>query len=207
MKTALTTILAFVMSVGPSCISAQTGSAKPSDSADKKETKEKVYDGDWWARAAPDERSGFLQGAADCLEWAAHAKLPRAIDHLEEQIDRYYKAHPTDRNIAVTTVWQRVSTQGSPAKPSPPGGEVWTNPHGFFDGQWWRETSEAQNLGFIEGYLWCMRTCVNQPSETYSRPVSYYVDEISKYIALHPKADGQAVAKILSRFRDRPKPK
>jgi hypothetical protein len=207
MKTTLMTILAFVISVAPSCISAQTGSAKSSDSADKEETKEKVYDGDWWARAEPNERSGFLQGAADCIVWTAHTKLPRDIDNLEEKIGQYYKTHPNDRNVAVSTIWQKVSTQGPPATPRPTGGEVYTNPHGFHDGFWWRQGPESENRGFLEGYLWCMRTCVNQPSETYSQPISYYFDKIWDYIFAHPKAEHDAVANILARFRDRPKRK
>ena len=207
MKNTLTTILVFMMSVGPSCISAQTGSTKPSDNTDKKETKEKVYDGDWWAKAEPAERSGFLQGAADCIVWTAHAKLPRTIDDLEGEIDRYYKAHPNDWNVAVTTVWKRVSVQGPPAKPSLPGGEVYTNPHGIHDGFWWRQGSESENQGFLEGYIWCMRTCVKEPAETYSRSIDYYFDKIWDYIIAHPKAEDEAVAVLLTRFRDRPKPK
>lgn len=207
MKTAVALIFALGMWVGASCISAQTARTKPANREVKKTEKETVYDGAWWAKAEQEERLGFLEGYSDCLEWDAHAKLPRAIDHLEDSITVYYKTHPDERNIAVITVWQKVSTQGPPAEPGPPGGEVWTNPHGFLDGQWWRETSEERNLGFVEGYLLCTSTCVNQPLETYSRPASYYVDEISKYVSLHPKADSMAVANILALFHDRQKSK
>jgi hypothetical protein len=50
-----------------------------------------------------------------------------------------------------------------------------------------------------------MRTCVSKPTETYSRPAAYYVHRISNYIKTHPKtADDEAIADILSRFRDNP---
>ena len=206
MKTTLTTILAFVMSVGFSCISAQAGRAQSSNRADKRETKEKVYDGGWWLAGDSDERSGFLDGAADCLTSVAHAKwLSHSVQGLDAKISEYYKTHPQDTGMNVADVWRQMLSESQPTKPAP-GGEVWTNPHGYYDGLWWRQGSESENRGFLEGYLWCMRTSVNQPSETYSRPISYYADKISAYIQTHPKADGEAVATILSRFRDRPKP-
>ena len=66
-------------------------------------------------------------------------------------------------------------------------------------------TTTLPGEAFLEGYLSCLRTCASRPTETYSRPAAYYVHEISRYIATHPKtAYTEAIADILSRFRDNP---
>jgi hypothetical protein len=36
--------------------------------------KAETFDGYWWSAADPDERSGFLEGTADCLTWIVHAQ-------------------------------------------------------------------------------------------------------------------------------------
>jgi hypothetical protein len=149
-------------------------------------------------------KSGFLSGAGDCLFWVAHAKwLSRNVDDLERQIDHYYKTNPSDRGMPVTTVWKNVLLAAPPAKPRPPGGETWTNRHGYYDGTWWVQSPESERRAFLEGYLWCLQSCVSKPSEIYSKPVSYYEKSISGYIQLHPEsAYDEAIADMLSRYRD-----
>jgi hypothetical protein len=165
-----------------------------------------TYDGTWWLRANTDEQSGFLSGAGDCLYWVAHAPwLSRWVDDLRQKITSLYTSRPQDRKTPVKEVWRRVLSEAPPARPRPPGGEVWTNPHGYFNGLWWRQSSGAEARGFLEGYLWCLRNCVNGSLETYSHSIEYYEDRIDGYISKHPKADDEAIAAILSRFRDRPK--
>jgi hypothetical protein len=206
-KTAMTAIPALVMALGFLCTCGRSGGTQSPNRTKEKETRNGVYDGKWWLGAGSDERSGFLDGVADCVKWVAHAKwLTHDVDGLQEGITKYYKTRPQDSAMNVADAWRKVLSVSKPRK-SIPGGEVWTNPHGYFDGQWWRESSESDNRGYLEGYLWCLRTCVNPPPETYSRPISYYADQISVYVRDHPKAEGEAVADILYRFRDRPKPK
>ncbi len=198
-----------MMLVGFSYEPAKTATPQSSNKTDEQRTKQAAYDGNWWLAAESGERTGFLDGTRDCLVWVADAKLPRDIDNLEEKIGQYYKTHPNDRSVAVSTIWQKVSTQGPPATPRPAGGEVYTNPHGYYDGEFWREGSELANRGFLEGYIWCMRTCVKEPADTYSRSIDYYFDKIWDYIEKHPGTAkyNEPIATILSRFHDRPKPK
>jgi hypothetical protein len=167
----------------------------------------KSYDGKWWSAADPGERSGFLNGAADCLTSVAHEKwVSRSIEWAVPKITDYYKTHTADNGVPVVDAWRKVLSEAPPETPRK-GGEVHANPHGYYDGQYWREGSDLERRGFLQGYLWCLRTRVQSPSETYSRPVSYYVERISDYVGKHPKSDNEAIATILSRFRDKPKPK
>ena len=166
----------------------------------------KTYDGSWWLAADSAVRSGFINGAADCLTWSVHLRgFSATPEQLGAKISEYYRTHPTDRRRLVTDVWRTLESTAPPKTSTTTGGEDWASPHWYLDGLWWRGGSKAENTGFIEGYLWCARTYVNPPSATYSKPVSYYVDKISTYIRSNPQADDEAVATILARFRDQQK--
>ena len=208
MKAASAIALAIALPTGLCLSLPQTAGSPTYQTAEKKETKARVYDGVWWLAANHEERSGFLYGAGDCLQWTAHvAWLTHSIQGLDQKITQYYKGRPADRATLVTEVWRKLVSETKPSKPAP-GGEVYTNPHGFLDGTWWVQSSEAQQLGFLEGYLWCMRTCVEKPVQHYSHSASYYADRIGEYILSHRKtAYNEAIADILSHFCDRPKPK
>lgn len=203
MKNAFARMLPVVLSVAICSLPSQVWNAQSRPKTDEKKV-ERVYDGNWWLSSGSDERSGFLDGAGDCLFWVAHPKwLSRSMDGLDQHIDQYYRTHPGDRSVSVSTVWRRVLATAPPNKPRPPGGEVWTNPHGYYDGTWWAEGSELGKQGFLEGYLWCMRACVTDASEKYSLSTTYYARQISAYIRAHPKAYNEPIATILSRFRDK----
>jgi hypothetical protein len=164
------------------------------------------FDGKWWSRTDAEERAGFLSGSADCLTEAAHAKwLTYSVQGLDAKITKYYKDNPLDGQMSVADVWRKVLEQSHPTK-SPPGGEVWTNPHGFFNGDWWCQVSEAQQLGFVEGYLWCMRTQVPAPTETYSGSASFYRRKIDAFVRANPKYGLEAVAITLRRYQDKDAP-
>lgn len=165
------------------------------------------YDGKWWSSADTEERSGFLSGAGDYLTYVAHEKwVEGSSAYAIPRVTDYYKTHPADGELPVVDVWRKVLLAFPPPKPLK-GGEVFTNPHGYYDGLYWRGGNDAEHRGFLEGYISCLRTLVRPSSETYSRTVSYYVDKIDDYIEKHPKSDDEAVATILYRFRDMPKPK
>jgi len=203
MKTLLAGALALIFSVGLTFVFAQLVAAQASIVDGESETKTQIYDGRWWLAADADERSGFLSGAADCLTSVAHARwLTFTVQGLDAKIGEYYKSHPSDVGENVADVWRKIQSESQPSK-GLPGAEVWKNPHGYLDGFWWRQGSESENRGFLEGYLWCVRTCVKQRTDTYSQSLEYYADKISGYVRAHPKAEHEAVATILLRFRDR----
>ena len=163
----------------------------------------KSYDGKWWASAQEAEKSGFLNGSCDCLTWVAKQRwIAGSIEYAVLKINEYYKTHPAARALPVVDVWRKVLSK-TPPDPPREGGEVYTNAHGYYDGQYWREGSHAENIGFLEGYLWCLRTRLQPPTETYSRLVSYYAKRIDEYLKKHPKADDLSIASILAHFKDK----
>ena len=161
----------------------------------------KAYDGEWWLASVSEERSGFLEGSADCLTWVAHADgYSGTSNRLADKITRYYKAHPDEKHTAVIDVWQRVR-EVSPSKPTQ-NGEVWKNAHWYLNGLWWRDSSESERMGFLKGYLWCVDSRDNPQKGAYSRSPGSYMAKIDEYVRVHPKADDEAIAAILERCRD-----
>jgi len=165
------------------------------------------FDGKWWSLADSGQKSGFLNGATDCLTAVAHERwVSRSIEWAIPKITDYYKTHTADNGVPVVEVWRKVLS-GAPAETPRKGGEVRTNPHGYYDGLYWRGSSESEQRGFLEGYLWCLRTRVQSRSNTYSQSVDYYKERVNTYVQKHPKSDDEAIAAILSRFCDNTKPK
>lgn len=172
------------------------------------------FDGKWWSKTSADEHSGFLDGADDCLTWTAHKQIwsrnQRGFggtwSQLNDAIGKFYKDHPELHDLGVVDVWKKVIEQSSrKAVPNSENAETWKNPHWYMDGFWWLDETPDQKQGFVEGYLWCMRTQVPAPSETYSKPVSFYVDKIDAFTRANAdsKANREKVALILRRYKDK----
>jgi len=193
-------------------VSAQTKTEVKAD-ADTIPEKQLIYDGTWWQAANKERREGFFWGAGDCLTSEVHiskgffgTSKNTTANTFDQQIAKYYAAHPADRKLPVIEVWRKTGRQMADATPpQPSGGEVYTNRHGFLDGQWYRESWNSR-YGFLNGYLGCLRTYVDHPADSYSRSVTYYDDHIWDYIAAHPNADDASIADLLHRFRDVSKP-
>ncbi len=166
-----------------------------------------TYDGNWWLAADRDTQSGFLEGAADCLTWVVHRKgFNGTSDELRGPITMYYKKNPSHRSMLVTEVWQELQRkQTRAANTQKEGGEVWTNPHWYLNGQWWNASPKDERKAFVEGYLWCVRSYSN--SDEYPQSDDYYFDKVDKYTEAHPDTDNEPIAETLSRFRKRPSKK
>jgi hypothetical protein len=175
---------------------AQTMSAAPAN---------QHFDGKWWSTTSSEERSGFINGVADCLTWSAHEQgFSATPEQLVDKITAFYEEHPGSGDLTVVDVWRRVGRKSSPDGGITPHGETWKNPHWYLDGFWWREAGEGERLGFLEGYLWCMRTHVSAPSEKYSKAVSFYMERIDAFVRGNgsSKANREAIALILRRYQD-----
>jgi hypothetical protein len=163
------------------------------------------FGGKWWSKTSADEHSGFINGAADCLTWTAHEKGFNATpEQLVDKITKFYKEHPGSADLSVIEVWKIVwETPPSAAAAQP--GETWKNAHWYLDGFWWLDETQEQKQGFVEGYLWCMRTHIPDSQETYSKSVSFYVEKIDAFARANSnsKAGREKVASILQRYRDK----
>lgn len=164
------------------------------------------FDGKWWSKTTADEHSSFINGAADCLTWTAHEKGFNATpEQLVVKIDKFYKEHPESANLGVVEVWQKLWAKMPPSPASAQQGETWKNAHWYLDGYWWMDETPDQKQGFVEAYLWCMKTHVPNPAETYSKPASLYVAKIDAFVKANAgtKTDREKVALILLRYKDK----
>jgi hypothetical protein len=164
------------------------------------------FDGKWWSKTSSDEHSGFINGAADCLTWTAHEKGFNATpEQLVDKITRFYIGHPESADLGVVEVWKGIWDKTPPSAGTAQPGETWNNANWYLDGFWWLEGTPDERQGFVEGYLWCMRTQVTALSETYSKPVSFYVGKIDAFTKANgdSKANREKVALILRRYKDK----
>ncbi|MBZ5697141.1 MAG: hypothetical protein LAN18_01190 [Acidobacteriia bacterium] len=195
-------VLAATLLASPWHAAAQAQSGGPSPQSSQAQTGN-TYNGEWWLAVGADERAGFVDGVADCMTWVAHINgfsgTPQDVDG---PIADYYQAHPADRGMIFIDVWRKIRPGGRTTGFRFAEGHAWKDPHWYLTGLWWRQSSPDERAGFLEGYLWCLQTAVKHPRETYSRPVSYYSDQITAHVAAHPEAEDQPTAVILSRFRD-----
>lgn len=167
------------------------------------------YDGRWWARASVEEQIGFESGASDC----ASAELRRQDSHSRsaqeecEFVTKYYLESPGKSSVLVLDVLAIAGTQVLSDK-GPTGGESWTEPHGFWDGQWWREGTAAERLGFVEGYLACYaRSEMTQGK--FGKAPGRYTQLINNWYGLNEKTGDVdpsrvdiKIADVLLKFRD-----
>jgi hypothetical protein len=163
------------------------------------------FDGNWWSKTSTDEHSGFINGAADCLTWTAHETGFNATpEQLTDKVTKFYEENPGLKELPVIDVWRKIWEKMTTNAASPQPGETWKNPHWYLDGFWWLEESPEQKQGYIEGYLWCLRTRVPEQSQKYPRSVSFYVDRIDGFTKTNAssEADREKVALILARFQN-----
>ena len=138
------------------------------------------------------------------MTWTAHKTGFNATpEQLSEKIARFYRAHPESADLSVIEIWQRVDDQSKPVKDKDESAETWKNAHWYLNGEWWMQISEGQQIGFVEGYLWCLRTQVPSVSESYSRSANSYQRRIGAFVRANPKLSKEAVSVTLRRFRDK----
>ncbi len=200
--------LLFTLFVIVASSSAQPPSAASPSKPDAQSAfaKRPVLDGRWWARISLAERVGYINGYEDCYVYDAkgpHSATGWTANHYVEAVEAYYHGHKNDRTASVTTVLEQVNRTGEP-RPVPKGGEEWKEPHGYYDGLWWRGSSASEQLGYIEGYLSCYASEIASPPATFSKSAHEYVALMNAYVKGHAKSDDEKVAYILHRFRDSP---
>ena len=145
------------------------------------------YAGHWWQAAVPDERSGFISGYLDCYLWEYKGPARyshRSLKALGDLVSEYYERHQAQLSASVTSVLLRFrDLPGDPAT-MPSGREVYSEPHGFYDGNYWRQVTAAERLGFVEGYLSCHAQEAHARGGAFTRTPGTYVVLISQWYHL-----------------------
>ena len=166
------------------------------------------YGGKWWLSRSSIEQRGYINGDADCYTSELNGKLEdlASADEVQKFVNQFYEdpphwSVPLFRVIRMFDSRHAASHQAGKSSD----GEVWNEPHGYWDGLWWKGGSIARlsQLGYVEGYLACYQGEAHSPKGTFSKSPSQYVSLITGWY----KTTGHESAKIgdvLFKFRDHP---
>ncbi len=166
------------------------------------------FDGRWWTHAPASEQEGYTDGYFDCfiydLKHLSTAKGWSTKEYVQE-VEAFYTKHPSQKRESVVAVLGKINAAARP-HPVFKGGEVWKEPHAYYDGLWWRGGDDEHRMGYVEGHLSCYVDSVLRNGGAFPKPALEYRSLIDLYIESHPNGDNEKVANILHRFQDRLKP-
>ena len=98
-------------------------------------------------------------------------------------ISTYYQRHPEASQRSVLEVAFEVSKAGvTPHVAS--GGESWRERHGYFDGEYWRQSDDSERQAFVSGYLACRAKYLHLTTDV---PIAVIVSKISKWYRINPE--------------------
>lgn len=137
----------------------------------------KSYDGIWWQTRTSAEQEGFIYGYGDCYADPAGQRIRMSLDDADTRlaVGIYYQSH--QKNLSrpaahvLKDVWTGHITVHDSTRPAP--GAGWRERHGFFDGTWWKGSSSAEQLGFVEGYVACHNSESRKPKLLTLEPDKY----------------------------------
>jgi hypothetical protein len=167
---------------------------------------EKRFDGKWWSAADSDEQRGFIIGYIDCYYDTVRRRVrSKAItEEYQKALSEFYAAHPDKSSSTVPEVMAKLVQTLKTTVQRQPGGEVWNERHGYLDGQWWRESTERERIGFLEGYTSCYQQYVKTQRVRFSLTAEEYSERLTKYCE-DPSVDhtNEKIAKVLHRLAAR----
>lgn len=168
------------------------------------------YDGIWWNAASKGERTGFLAGYIDCATYDAEQKsmINVSWDLLEPRITSFYHGNASDLRKPVSKVLAQLRSEGRAQRLN--NGESYSEEHGIFDGEYWRQLLDDERRGFIEGYMACQKE-YGKPAASFSRKTRWYVAQISGWYGIraddpseiNEKRSLRKIADVLSLFKDK----
>lgn len=170
-----------------------------------KATDETSFDGEWWKVAAPEEQVGFINGYYDCYRYDAKGRKTAKGSAVEFQkaVSDFYEAHQDQFRTSVPALLRRLAVTYKSPVIRPRNGEVWREPHGFYDGLWWKQSEPKEQIGYLEGYCSCYSHDVRRPPARFSKRAAEYQELITQYYN-HPKhSEDDKIAYVLYRFRDK----
>jgi hypothetical protein len=128
------------------------------------------FDGNWWAKAASDERIGFLYALDDCLTYDVRPawSFDDTWANYEEKITSYY-APSTNRSATVQRVFESFGKRASTTQVAKRGER--------YGDEFWRAHNDLSRRGFLEGYISCRIHRANEPQ--WSKPINYYLEKLN----------------------------
>jgi hypothetical protein len=174
------------------------------------QARQTTYNGHWWLLLTSEEQSGYLNGDADChsFELKSKARYSKSFADEEEEVTNFYRNKPDELVLPVFDAI-RIAEELPPLRKAKKGGEVWNEPHGYWDGQWWREGTPADRIGFVEGYLACYQLGARNARASFSKSAAEYVALINEWYRLNEETGDvdqkkveTKIANVLFKFRD-----
>ncbi|MGH9682449.1 MAG: hypothetical protein ACRD4S_02410 [Candidatus Acidiferrales bacterium] len=170
----------------------------------------KPFDGNWWLSASQRERLGYMEGDNDCSVFEFQGPEVGWDDFTTYQafVTSYYAEDASHRGKSAFDVLRLADKQiGATTNRA----DLPTEPHGDYDGLFWRESFDRERLGFIEGYLQCYAHKPAPRRSTFSRSYQAYVTMLNAWYRLNDverdvdlKIENAKIADVLFRkFRDR----
>jgi len=124
------------------------------------------YDGVWWQMRTAPEQEGFIFGFGDCYADPAGRRIRMLVDDADIRIavSTYYQGHQKSRTRPVAQVLKDIWAGhiSVPGTKHADAGEGWRERHGYFDGLWWKGSTNTEQLGFVEGYIAPARSSVRR---------------------------------------------
>jgi len=155
----------------------------------------------WWVDLSDQNASGFVDGYADCLPPRRKGKQPGwnvTSKAMAEEITDYYARHPQSQLLAGRVLLKVAAT--TKGMPPSPGGEVYTNRHGYYDGLWWTQSRDNEQLGYVEGYLFCLGRLTSMSQ------AKRLADAVGAWYAAHSSREDRAIAYVLAEQMKQEKP-
>ncbi|HWW99007.1 MAG TPA: hypothetical protein VNY74_14980 [Edaphobacter sp.] len=162
------------------------------------------HDGRWWQSTLEDQRNEYLNGYMDCAVYDGGRRDLPSVGTVEiaQAIQAFYDSNPKMANASVVTVLKQVSKQKGMHRKPLPGGEVWTNKHAYYDGEYW-PISDMERTGFVQGLRECYASLPSEPR--FSKGDAFYVGKITAWYS-NPKRSHRlhtSIANVLALYADR----
>lgn len=188
-------LMSALLSLGGSALCQKSGpQGKPMD-----------YSGEWWLSRSSIEQRGYINGDADCYtsELKGDLKSMPPAEKVQTFVSEFYEG-PTRWSVPASRVIRMFGSHPTAShQASSSGGESWNEPHGYWDGLWWKGGTipRLEQLGYVQGYLACYREEAHSPDGTFSKVPSEYVSLINEWYRSTGK-EGAKIADVLFKFRD-----
>jgi hypothetical protein len=160
------------------------------------------YDGHWWNSIAESQREAFLNGHGDCYRWemGSQRSTRKTFAQLSAAITSYYREHPGRLGYTISSVL--VKTFELKKKPiAPPGVEVWTEKHAFYDGLFWADSTNDERGAFVSGFVACYEHFApHKAARLFKQNDSFYAQRISQWYEKDASKEPTKIADVLMRI-------